>query len=445
MAMSVAVPIMLQSGIANFVSLLDNIMVGSVGTEQMTGVAITNQLLFVFNLCIFGATAGAGIFTTQYYGRGDTEAVRITIRYKMCISALLCVIGLSVFTLFGKQLIQLYLNGQSVECDAEEAMRYAHSYMKVMLIGLVPFAFGTVYAGTLRETGETLFPMKVSFAAVTVNLVLNWVLIFGHLGAPKMGVIGAAAATVVARFVEAGIMIWWTHSHKEKNQFAQGLFRHFRIPGRMAREMIKKGTPLLCNETLWSLGMAMLAQCFSMRGLDVMASYNISSTIMNFFSVVSLSLGNAIGIIVGHHLGARRVEEAKDSVRKLVVFSIASCAVCTVVMVAFAGLFTNLYNTTDHIKSVAKSFILIIAFCMPIMAFVNSIYFTLRSGGKTFITFMFDCCFMWLICVPLAFILVKFTDMSAIGIFAVVQYIELVKGIVGYILLKKGVWIRTFD
>lgn len=445
MVLSVTIPIMLQSGVSNFVNLLDNIMVGRVGTEQMTGVAIANQLFFVFNLCIFGANAGAGIFTTQYYGRGDNEAVRATFRYKMYISAVISVLGLLIFGLFGRPLIQLYLNGQSVECDAAAAMDNAMRYMRVMMIGLIPFAFSQVYAGTLRETGQTVFPMKVSFVAVTVNLVFNWIFIFGNLGAPKMGVVGAAVATVMSRFVEVFITIFWTHKRTDKNPYIVGLFKSMKIPKAMAIEMFKKGTPLLANECLWAVGCAVVTQCFSVRGLEVVAAYNISSTIMNFFNVVSLSLGNAIAIIVGHKLGAALVDEAKDYVRKLLFFAVVCCIAVGIIMVIFAGAFADFYNTTDHIKGVARSFIMLLGGSMPLCAFVNGCYFTLRSGGKTIITFIFDCGFMWVIMVPITYILANYTALSPALVFFCMQYTEAVKCIVGYILVKKGVWIRTFN
>ena len=207
MVLVVVVPIMIQNGITNFVSLLDNIMVGQVGTEQMSGVAIANQLIFVFNLCIFGAVSGAGIFGAQFYGSGDHEGVRDTLRFKLVTSLALFLIAALVFTGAGEQLIRLYLNGEGECVDAEKTLAYGMAYLKIMIPGLLPFVLVQSYAGTLRETGEAMLPMKAGIISVMVNLLLNYLLIFGKFGCPKMGAEGAAVATVVARFAEMAIVV----------------------------------------------------------------------------------------------------------------------------------------------------------------------------------------------------------------------------------------------
>ena len=208
--LAVALPMMIQNGITNFVQMLDNVMVGQVGTIPMSGVAIVNQLMFVFNLCIFGAASGAGIFTAQFQGREDHEGIRHTFRFKILVGLLLSALGAGVFLTFGRELIGLYLTGEGTPADAAATMDYGLRYLKVMLFGLIPFALSNAYSGTLRETGQTRVPMAAGIAAVLVNLVGNYVLIFGHFGAPALGVVGAAAATVISRYVELAIVALWT-------------------------------------------------------------------------------------------------------------------------------------------------------------------------------------------------------------------------------------------
>lgn len=173
MVLAVVVPIMIQNGITNFVSLLDNIMVGRVGTDQMSGVAVVNQLIFVYNLCIFGGIAGAGIFTAQFYGSGNVEGVRSTFRFKIWTIILLCILGISVFVFQGDHLIRMYLHQDGGFGDIEATFRYARVYLHIMYLDMIPFAITQAYAGTLRETGETMLPMKAGIAAVCVNLVFN--------------------------------------------------------------------------------------------------------------------------------------------------------------------------------------------------------------------------------------------------------------------------------
>ena len=208
--LSVALPMMIQNGITNFVQMLDNVMVGQVGTIPMSGVAIVNQLLFVFNLCVFGAVSGAGIFTAQFKGREDNEGIRYTVRFKIMVGLLLSALGAAIFLTFRQQLIGLYLTGEGTPEDAAATMEYGIRYLKVMLVGLVPFALSNAYSGTMREVGETRVPMVAGIIAVLVNLAGNYILIFGHFGAPALGVVGAALATVISRFVELTIVACWT-------------------------------------------------------------------------------------------------------------------------------------------------------------------------------------------------------------------------------------------
>lgn len=443
MALTIAVPIMVQNGITNFVSMLDNIMVGRIGTEQMSGVAIVNQLLFVFNISIFGAVSGAGIFSAQFWGCGKQEGVQHTFRFKWIVSVLLVLLAGVLFFVAGEDFIMLYLHGEENEAQILETLGYAKEYLRVMFWGLLPFGICQVYTSTLRECGETMLPMKAGIAAVAVNMSLNYVLIFGKLGMPQLGVSGAAIATVVSRYVETAVVIFWTHTHKEKQPYIEGVYKKFYIPRNLTGKILAKGTPLMLNEILWSVGMAVLMQCYSVRGLDAVAGLNISSTISNVFNVVYIAMGSAVSIIVGQLLGAGKMEEAKETDTKLIFFSVMSCFVLGGLLVAVAPLFPMLYNTTEEVRALAASFIRIVAFCMPVCAFVHCAYFTLRSGGRTMVTFLFDSVFVWVVSIPFAFVLSRFTNLPVVPLYFVCQSLEAIKCIIGFILIKKGIWIQN--
>lgn len=443
MVLVVAVPIMVQNGITNFVGLLDNIMVGRVGTEQMSGIAIVNQLMMVFNISIFGAISGAGIFGAQFYGCRDHKGVQHTFRFKLYVCLLLVVLALGIFGFFGEELILLYLHGEGQETSLEAALHYGREYLWVMLLGLLPFGIEQIYTGTLRECGETVVPMKAGIVAVFVNLVLNWLLIFGSLGFPKLGVVGAAVATVISRYVQAAIVVIWTHCHKAQMPFIVGVYRGIKIPGHLVGNILKKGTPLMVNEILWSAGMAFLMQCYSVRGLAAVAALNISTTISNVFNVVFIAMGSAISIIVGQLLGAGRMEEAKDTDTKLIVFSVMSCIVIGGILALTAPFFPMMYNTSEEVKLLATDFIRIAALCMPLAGFMHASYFTLRSGGKTIITFLFDSVFLCCVNIPLAYVLSRFTSLHIVPLYLCCQLIDILKCIIGFVLVKKGVWIHN--
>ncbi len=439
----IAVPIMIQNGITNFVSLLDNIMVGRVGTEQMSGVAIVNQLILVFNICIFGCVSAAGIFGAQFYGKGDQKGVRDAMRFKILTCAILLFFWVFVLYAFRNPLIHLFLHEGSGAGDLEATYRYGCEYLGIILIGLLPASITQVYAGTLRETGETLLPMEAGVAAVLTNLILDYVLIFGFGSIPALGVAGAAIATVIARFVECGIVVFWTHRKPDKNPFIIGIFQSFSIPKELSKNIIIKGMPLLLNETLWSLGMAMLTQCYSTRGLAVVAGLNISTTVSNLFNVVFIALGSAISIVVGQLLGAGKLEEAVDTDRKMIFFSVVCCLGIGSFIFLIAPLFPLIYNTTDEVRQLAAGFIRIASAFMPLYAFLHAAYFTLRSGGKTFITFLFDSVYVWVFDIPLAFALTRFTGIDIIWIYFYCQSIEIVKCVIGFVLVKKKIWVNN--
>ena len=430
--LAISVPIMLQNGITNFVSMLDNIMVGGAGKVEMTGVAVSNQLIFVFTLCIFGAVSGAGIFGAQFYGKKDYVGMRNSFRFKLWLAVILTLIASVTF-----------LRGEGAPEDAAGSLKAANDYLLVMIAGLLPTALAQCYASSLRETGETLMPMKAGLIAVAVNLCFNYILIFGHFGAPRLGAVGAAVATVMSRYVELAIVALWTHKNKERFKFIEGAYRSAKIPAALTVQMLKKGMPLMINEALWAAGIALLNQSYSTRGLDVVAAVNISSTFWNVFSVIFMAVGTSIGIIVGQQLGAGEFDKARDSDRKMMVFSIMISVIVAVIYIGAAQFIPDFYKVDAEIRALATKIMCISAAFMPVNAYAHASYFTLRSGGQTFVTFLFDSCFVWVVTVPLAFVLSRYTDVAILPLYAACQAVDIIKCIIGTVLLKKGIWVRN--
>lgn len=443
MTLSVAIPIMIQNIITNFVNLLDNIMVGALGTEQMSGVSIVNQLLFVFNLAIFGALSGAGIFTSQFFGKNDPDGIRYTVRYKVYISVALFATGLIVFNLFKTPLINMFLHESSDAGDIALTLGFAQEYLNVMLWSLFPFCITQIISGSLRETGETVAPMISSLIAVFTNCCLNWVLIFGKFGAPALGVAGAAIATTVSRYAECVIIIIYAIKKKERFSYFKGLFKGVKIPLKICKDITVKGMPLLFNEFFWSLGMSLLSVAYSLYGISVVAGYSISSTVMNLANISFISLGSSIGIIIGKLLGANEFEKAYDTDRKLITFSVLLSLGVSVVVVALSDKIPLLYNTTQAAKDYAAYFIKVAALFSVVHAFANAAYFTIRSGGKTLITFLMDSVFVMCISVPVAFSLYYIFHLDILVAFPIVQAVDIIKVIIGMVLIKKRVWLNN--
>jgi len=440
--LSIAVPVIVQNSISNIVNLLDNVMVGQVGTAEMSGVAIANQLLFVFNLCIFGGLSGPSIFGAQFYGAGDMEGLKDTFRIKLWISLTILVLALAAFLGMGDQLIGLYLTGSGDPADAALMFLSAKDYLLIMLLGLLPFSLSQAYSGTLRETGETVLPMKASVAAVLANLVGNWILIYGRMGAPRMGISGAAIATVISRFVELGIILYAVRKNP-KFSFLRGAYRTLRVPAALFKSVMRKGMPLLINEALWSVAMAMLMQIYSVRGLMVLAGLNIASTVNNLFNVVYIAIGSAVAVIVGQSLGANDMEKARGDAWKLLAFSFGACVVVGGILAALSPVMPLIYPAGAEVHALATVFILTGACFMPVHAVTHCTYFTLRSGGSTIVTFLFDCVFTWGASIPFAYLMVYKTNLDIMTLYPVCQSIDLLKCGIGVFLVAKGVWIRN--
>ena len=337
--------------------------------------------------------------------------------------------------------ISLYLTDTAGNGATDVALQYGKQYLVIMLVGLVPFAVNQAYATNIKETGQTLVPMLASFVAVGTNAVLDYLLIFGVGPFPKLGVTGAALATVIARYVEAVIVVFWAHRNREKNRYLEGAYRGFGIPVSELKTILIKGLPLMFNEVLWAAGMTTVTQCYSVRGLDVVAGLNIATTITNLFNIVYIQLGACISIVVGQYLGAGELEKAKDADNKMIVFSVFCCVIMAAIMFLVGGFFPDIYNTTAEIKDLATKFIAVSALIMPFCSFSHASYFTLRSGGKTMVTFLFDSVFTWVVVVPVAFLLAHGTGLGIVSVYFLVQATELIKVVIGYCMVRSNVWV----
>lgn len=435
-------PVMAQLLVTNFILLLNNIMVGSLGTEALSGVTVAGQLIFIFNLCVFGGLSGPSIFGAQYFGANDDEGVRNCFRLKLWTIFFLIVTSFAVFLTFGDRLIKGYLTGEGHPDAAGVVFAHAMDYLHIMMIGFLPFALTTAYAGTLQEAGEPLVPMRAGIAAVLSNLLLNWLLIFGHLGFPKLGVRGSAIATVISRFIELLIIVRAMH-RSGRFEFMRGLYRTIRVPLSVVMAVFRRGLPLLINEFFWSYGMATLMRIYSLRGLNVLAAFNISQGVNNMFNVFFISIGNAIAAMVGQSLGAGDRERARGDIWRLMAFSFSGCVLIGAVMVLLSGYFPRLYGTSEDVRRLASKLIITMACYLPIYAVSHCSFYALRSGGSTILTFLFDSAYMWVVAIPYAWALAHWTDIPIHGLYPLSEAASIIKLFLGLYLVRKGVWLRN--
>lgn len=437
MVLAICIPIVIQNGFTNLASLLDNIMIGQLGTLSMSGVSITNQLLQVFNVTIFGAMSGPGIFMAQFYGKKNKEGVENCFRIKLMIGLIITILAIFLFYTFGNQLISLYLNDNS--SDSLKTLNYGMNYLKIMLIGLIPFVITQVYSSSLRETGNTVLPMIASIIAVIVNFCINYILIFGRFGFPQLGVTGAAIGTVVSRVAEMSINI----IGGSRNLYLKDAIKMKKVPFDTTKEMLKRGLPLLCNEILWSISIALISQSYSTRGIIAVAAINITTTVTNFFMIVCYAMGNSISIVVGQQLGAGEIEKAKDYDLKMLFMNFVMCLAIGIVLFNVSSLVPQIYNTSLEVKALASQLLKIAACMLPIISIYYSSYFTMRAGGKTFLTFLFDSGYTFVFTFMSALLLTRLTSLPILTIYLLVQCVDIPKATLGLILVRKGIWVHN--
>lgn len=349
-----------------------------------------------------------------------------------------------VFLCWGNALSLLFLeNDNNSTADIAETLGHAMAYLRIAVWGLIPFMFTQVYAGLLRETGETVHPMIASVIAILTNLALNYCLIYGAFFFPALGAAGAALATVISRVLEAGYVILYTHLNAKKYPFIVGAYASPRIPAALCHRIIITGTPLLLNESLWSIGMTAISGNYASRGLEVVAASNIASTAWNLFCVIMFAMGSVVAIMVGRELGLGNLEGARDLDRKLIFFTVALHILIGVVLFFAAPFIPLLYDVNPATRDIAAAMLRIQAVVLPVHAFVHVAYFTIRSGGKTVITFFFDCVYTCCVAATVSYLLCRMTALPIVACYALVQATDLVKMAIAVVLLRSGCWAKN--
>lgn len=442
-AAKISLPILAQGTLTYLIGFLDNIMVGQVGTEAMSGVAIGNQLHFVYYNCLMGIVAGGSVFGSQFYGKKDMEGFRESFRFRFLASLILSAFAFLLLLLFGENFISLFLHTQDSTVSSDITLQYGKRYLTILLLGMAPFAVTQVYASAMKDMGKTLIPMAASVAAILANTFLNYLLIFGKMGAPKLGVQGAAIATVISRFIELTIILLALCIQKSTFRILRNTFGKHPGSAALRKRILLKSLPLMINESFWSIGTSVMLQCYSFRGIHVVAGLNIATSIYNMFTVIYTSIGGTVAIMMGQLIGAGKMQEARASNKKLFWIAITASSMFSVMLFAAAPFIPQIYATTSAVQDLASQFMRILAVCLPISCFTHVAFFTIRAGGKALITFLYDSLNLWVINIPLAYCLTRYTSMPIVHIYFLCQTAEIVKLAAGYILVKKGVWLNN--
>ena len=392
----VALPIALQSLIGSSLNLVDNMMVGSLGETPLAAVGVGIQVFLIFWMICYGFCSGCATFMAQFWGVKDLPHIRKTIGFALtcCIT-----VGLIFF------LVCFFAPGAvlRVYTDIPDIIELGSPYVKVGSPCFLFTAVAVPFETALRATQQTHIPLFVSIAAFSLNTFLNYVFIFGHFGAPRLEVTGAALATSIARGVQVLAIIFVVFVRK--NKIAGRFSRFFGWSGDFIRRVVKNSLPTTCNEMLWALGFSMYVAAFARIGDTEYAAVQASNTIQNLLQMAGFSIGDALLILVGQRLGEGKLDEAYGLAKRLLRIAVIVGIVFGGLLILIAKPLLTLFAFTPEGSRYAF-FILIVYGATMALTLYNGINITgvLRCGGDTRFAMFIDVGSVWCIGVPLAFL-----------------------------------------
>ncbi len=439
-ALAIAVPIMLQQLIQSLVSLIDNFMVSGLGDISMSGVNVAGQVLFVFMVYVNAICMAGGIFMTQYYGARDTEGMKQAFRFKLVMGFAAFVPFMLVCVVFPREVLSLMLIGNT---EAELILDEAVSYINIMAFMGLPMTVSVCIASSLRDMGSVKIPLIVTIVATLTNTLFNWLLIYGNLGFPMLGVRGAACATVIARVLE--LIIFIIVYIKKKPDFAFRVTKFFRIDGKLFRKILKKGALVLFCEMVWVLSETVTTAIYNGRGgADVVSGMASSFAIANLYFVAFGGIYSATGVILGRTLGEGELEKA----RREKTWLLSGSAVFGVVMMLF-GLATTLIiplvfgKLSESAIDICRSMVIMMSFFMPIWVYLNAQMAISRAGGDAEMGAYTDAGMTIFIMLPMVLILGLCTDIGPVQLYLCIKLLDIAKVIVFHFWLKRERWLKN--
>lgn len=433
LVLKITLPIMAQQVLINVVGLVDNLMVGTLNQDIISGVYIATQILFVMNLTLFGGLEGASIFFAQFFGSKDDKRLKQCFNFKLYSEAILGFISFFVIFFLGESIAKLFV-------DNNRAF-IAGRYLKIYSTCLIPFILTNVYGTCFRESNKSIVPMIGSIIAIIVNIGLNYLLIFEHNGHFGFKEQGAALATVIARFIECLFIL--IYAYIKKPSFTHSLFKDYQIEKKLLKQIFIRSIPLVINEFLWSMGQIMLVFAYSKVSDDAAACLSISQTLFNVFYIATIALGNGIAVIMGNTLGENKLHYAKQQIIYFLTLAVILAIFMGGLLAIIGPYVAKLYEVNESVRQTAIHIIYFNAILMIIFSLNCTIFYCIRSGGFTAVVLIFDSLFSWLVQVPLALLLAYKSSLSLPLQFFIVNIAELIKLLVGVLLIKSGIWVKN--
>jgi len=435
---AIALPITLQNLVASSVNMLDTLMITSLGEESLAAVGLANQVFFFYAVTIFGVATGSSVFVSQFWGKGDVKNIARILGISLAITSVLGAL-FTLAALFVPEFIMKIFSEDS------EVIRLGVDYLRIVSLSYIITGISFAYAVASRSIGQAKMPMIASIVSFLVNLIFNYLLIFGKFGFPQLGVKGAAYGTIIARAAEIGLMLYSIYSNKNNNPLAHSFKSMTDWTGDFIRKYFKTAYPVILNEALWSLGTVLYSLAYAKIGTEAAAAVQILNTVQNIFMVLSRGLANACTVMVGNKIGADEEDEAVVYADNFMILSAALGLVLGVliyfskdlILIFFRNLTPSMYNTSRNLLIVLAASFFIRSFNGTLIVGV------LRGGGDTRFSMLLEMGSVWLVGVPLAFLGALVFRFPVYYVFLLVNIEEIVKAAIGILRVKSKKWVTN--
>ncbi len=432
----IALPITIQSVIMSLLSMTDQLMVGQLGEVAIASVGISAKLTSIVSVVLGGLAAGISIYCAQYWGRGDKVQIRHLLGFGLGLGLLFAgTLALGV-GLFPQQAMSPFTTDAQVLSEGA-------IFVQLLAISYLPSMLTMIYSAVLRSTGEVKLPMYASTSAVVINVVLNYLLIFGHFGCPKLGLMGAAIATCIARCLEFAIIlvvVYWQRHVVAVTRFGELLG----MESGLLRRFFATSIPIVGTELLWVLGESAYAVVYGRMGTDNLAAMTMTYPLQGLAIGLLSGLAGAAAVLVGNRLGAGNFDGAIDYADKLLKVGMTGALGVGALVALASPYYVALYNTPAHVQHMGALCVLV--FCAFLWVKVGNMIVAggvLNSGGDSKFVFGMESMATWLIGVPSGFVMAFYFDLPVHWVYLILSFEELVRLIVGYARVRSKKWVRS--
>ncbi|OOM82169.1 multidrug resistance protein MdtK [Clostridium puniceum] len=432
---AITIPIALQALLNTSLNLVDTVMIGSLGQKSIAAVGLANKVFFVFTLLLFGIVSGSSILTAQYFGKRDIKSIRKVLGMSLSMG----LIGSLIFVIPSLICPEIVM---SIFTPNEGTIKIGAAYLTIVAISYPLTAITNVYVALLRGVNQVKAPVIITLISILIKVVLNYILIFGHLGMPALGVQGEAIATLIARTVECTCIL--SIVYFQKGPAAAKFKELFAFDKTFVKLYFVTVSPVIINEFMWGLGVTMYSMVYGRMGDEAVAAITITQIVEQIITVIFQGISAATAVILGNELGANKLEEAKTHAKYFIILQFISALIMMMICFVIRNPLINLFNVSDVVGANISNCLIVFIIFLPFKVFnwVN-IVGILRSGGDTKVALMLDISGVWCVGIPLAFLGGILLQVPIYLVYAMVALEEVYKFILGFRRYKQKVWLRN--